>query len=125
MTEIQFLPNTYKCLEVIPIYSEIRAGTSAQNFLTILGNFEVRDILLWDDDRLVAQMQSNSFTEFGIGYGDILLIHPDYDVKSADLVLVQENGRFQIHFGELWSKNRKGFIGKITRTIKFLEYLLT
>jgi len=121
MEDLFFLPAFISDLGPITVYSEIKAGKALEPYLTPLGKYRTDELLIWDTEQKVTQVQTHRFAEKGIDYGDIILIYPAAPSRQNDLVVTKDEFSFHISFKHEISFSESELIGTVTRIIKFFR----
>ena len=120
MTDVQTFTTTISYVGEIDLFESIQAGEPADKVMYSSGKYELAEILLCQEEQMIAQMQSGVSAVYGVDYGDMLLIHPQPNREKQDLVYIKRNQKRQV-VPYLQVLPTDTILGGITRIIKYLR----
>lgn len=120
MIDVQTFTTTISYVGKIDLFDSIQAGEPADKRMYSSGKYELSDILLCEEEQMIAQMQSSISAIHGVNYGDMLIIHPQPNREKQDLIYIKRNQKKQVvPYVQLLPTDT--ILGGITRIIKYLR----
>ena len=120
MVDIETFTTTISYVGKIDLFESIQAGEPADKLMYSSGKYELAEILLCEEEQVIAQMQTGISAMHGVDYGDMLIIHPQLNRKVKDLVYIKRNHKKQV-VPYLQLLPTDTILGGITRIIKYLR----
>jgi len=120
MIDIKTFTTTISYVGKIDLFESIQAGEPADKLMYSSGKYELAEILLCEEEQMIAQMQSGISAIHGVDYGDMLIIHPQTNRKTRDLIYIKRNQKRQV-VPYIQVLPTDTILGGITRVIKYLR----